>query len=65
MIANQMMYKIRKFHPCFFAWVVAFALVLSPLSALASTPTDSEVRSGTQWYAYRSGLETMIWARDQ
>lgn len=43
--------------PRLIAWVLAFALVISPLSALASTPIDSEVKYETDWYAYAGLFE--------
>ncbi|OGD88473.1 hypothetical protein A2693_04255 [Candidatus Curtissbacteria bacterium RIFCSPHIGHO2_01_FULL_40_12] len=39
------------------AWVLAFVLLFSPLSALASTPIDSEIRDDTQWYAFAAYSE--------
>src|SRR3989338_7634093 len=35
-----------------FVWVLTFALVFPPLSALASTPIDSEIDTNPQWYAF-------------
>src|SRR3990172_9086601 len=39
------------------AWVLAFVLVFSPLFAFASTPVDSEVKIGPQWYAFAAYSE--------
>ena len=39
------------------AWVLAFVLVFSPLSALASTLVDTEIRDETQWYAFAAYSE--------
>ena len=34
-----------------------FALILSPLSTLASTPIDSEIDTDPQWYAFAAYSE--------
>src|SRR3989338_8214896 len=39
------------------AWVMVSVLVFSPLSALASTSIDSEIRDDTQWYAFAAYSE--------
>lgn len=36
---------------------MAFLLVFSPLTALASTPIDSEIRNDSQWYAFAGIFE--------